>query len=55
MARALRFFLIGGSCSAGQALRVFSKLDGLYVELMEKGAVVCFWSEGRFRKIRVSD
>lgn len=31
------------------------KLDGLYVEWMEKGAVLYFWSEGRFHKIVVSD
>jgi hypothetical protein len=31
------------------------KLDGIYVEWMEKGAVLYFWSEGRYRKIVVSD
>ncbi len=31
------------------------KLDGIQVEWMEKGAVLYFWSEGRYRKIRVSD
>lgn len=36
-----------------KAVRI--KLDGLYVEWMEKGAVLYFWSEGHFRKIQVSD
>jgi len=31
------------------------KLDGIQVEWMEKGAVLHFWSEGRYRKLRVSD
>lgn len=31
------------------------KLDGIQVEWMEKGAVLYFWSEGRYRKIVVSD
>jgi hypothetical protein len=31
------------------------KLDGIQVEWMEKGAVLYFWSEGRYRKIQVSD
>jgi hypothetical protein len=31
------------------------RLDALYVEWMEKGAVLYFWSEGRYRKIQVSD
>lgn len=31
------------------------KLDGIQVEWMEKGAVVYFWSEGRYSKIQVSD
>jgi hypothetical protein len=31
------------------------KLDGIQVEWLEKGAVLYFWSEGRYRKIVVSD
>jgi hypothetical protein len=31
------------------------KLDGILIEWMEKGAVLYFWSEGRYRKIVVSD
>jgi len=31
------------------------RLDGIQVEWMEKGAVLYFWSEGRYRKLRVSD
>ena len=31
------------------------KLDGIQVEWMEKGAVLYFWSAGRYHKIRVSD
>lgn len=31
------------------------KLNGIQVEWMEKGAVLYFWSEGRYRKIVVSD
>jgi hypothetical protein len=31
------------------------KLDGITVEWMEKGAVLYFWSEGRYHKIQTSD
>jgi hypothetical protein len=31
------------------------KLDGIYVEWMEKGALLYYLSEGHFRKIQVSD
>ena len=31
------------------------KLDGIQVEWMEKGAVLYFWSEGRYRKLQISD
>ncbi len=31
------------------------KLAGIYVEWLEKGALLYFWSEGRYRKIVVSD
>lgn len=31
------------------------KLDGIQVEWMEKGAVLYFWSEGRYHKIQTSD
>jgi hypothetical protein len=31
------------------------KLDGIQLEWMEKGAVLYFWSEGQYHRIRVSD
>lgn len=31
------------------------KLDGIYVEWMEKGAVLFYWSESRYHKLVVSD
>jgi len=31
------------------------KLDGVYVEWMEKGARLYYWSGGRYRKLQVSD
>jgi len=31
------------------------KLDGVYVEWMEKGAQLFYWSNGRYRKLQVSD
>ena len=32
-----------------------TKLDGLYVEWIEKGADLYYWSAGRYHKLRVSD
>jgi len=32
-----------------------TKLDGVYVEWMEKGAVLYYWSAGRYHKLQVSD
>jgi hypothetical protein len=34
---------------------VYLKLDGIYVEWMEKGAVLYYWSESRYQKLAVSD
>lgn len=34
---------------------VHLKLDGVYVEWMEKGAVLYYWSESRYHKLAVSD
>lgn len=34
---------------------VVTKLDGIYLEWMEKGAVVYYWSNGHYVKLRVSD
>jgi hypothetical protein len=31
------------------------KLDGIYVEWMEKGAQLYYWSGGRYHKLQVSD
>jgi hypothetical protein len=32
-----------------------TKLDGVYVEWIEKGAILYHWSAGRYHKLRVSD
>jgi hypothetical protein len=32
-----------------------TKLDGVYLEWMEKGAVLYYWSAGRYRRLQVSD
>lgn len=32
-----------------------TKLDGVYVEWIEKGAVLYYWSAGRYHRLRVSD
>jgi len=32
-----------------------TKLDGVYVEWMEKGAVLYYWSAGRYHRLQVSD
>jgi hypothetical protein len=32
-----------------------TKLDGVYVEWMEKGAVLYYWSAGRYQRLQVSD
>ena len=32
-----------------------TKLDGVYVEWIEKGAVLYYWSTGRYRRLPVSD
>jgi hypothetical protein len=32
-----------------------TKLDGVYLEWMEKGAVLYYWSAGRYHRLRVSD
>lgn len=32
-----------------------NKLDGVYVEWMEKGAVLYYWSAGRYHRLQVSD
>jgi hypothetical protein len=32
-----------------------TKLDGVYLEWMEKGAVLYYWSAGRYDRLRVSD
>jgi hypothetical protein len=34
---------------------VQTKLDGVYVEWIEKGADLYYWSAGRYHKLRVSD
>lgn len=32
-----------------------TKLDGVYLEWMEKGAVLYYWSAGRYHRLQVSD
>lgn len=34
---------------------VLTKRDGVYVEWLEKGAVLYYWSAGRYHRLRVSD
>jgi hypothetical protein len=34
---------------------VVTKLDGIYLEWIEKGAVLYYWSNGHYLKLRVSD
>lgn len=34
---------------------IHTKLDGVYVEWLEKGAVLYYWSAGRYRTLQLSD
>jgi hypothetical protein len=31
------------------------KVDGIYAEWIEKGAILYYWSAGRYQKLQVSD
>lgn len=34
-------------------ISVTTKLDGIYLEFIEKGAILYYWSDGRFKKLQV--